>query len=135
VSRQNIEYMDVALAFLILAPLVMVALFGLAILGSVRLMMWALKRYFHRYAAVGLGALAVIYLGYETIAGMRHCAEDPIYIPPKTGEGGEGTMLFNCDAPTGMYIYFFLYIIAPITILLICRFVFKVMTEKYEAPQ
>lgn len=84
---------------------------------------WLVSRLMNRvlgaWAAITVCAIPLVYLVQSVVRGMIHCAQDPTWIPPTEEAalaGSEGTMVFNCDSAGGMVDYFYLYVIAPLTL-------------------
>jgi hypothetical protein len=80
--------------------LITFAFFG-ALLGLSYLVLFLLNRFIHRYAAIAAGTAWIAYLGYSTISGLVYCSAEPVYVPPRLGELGDGQMISNCDSAGG----------------------------------
>lgn len=95
----------------------------------VYLMMWLANRFLGHNVAVGIGIVAICFVIYLIADLVIVCSAEPIYVPPEEGEGGEGIMIFPCDAPVGMFVHFWIYIGGPLTVvanaILVFRFIRK----------
>ena len=95
----------------------------------VYLMMWLANRFLGHNVAVGIGIVAICFVIYLIADLVIVCSAEPIYVPPEEGEGGEGMMIFPCDAPVGMFVHFWRYIGGPLTVvanaILVFRFIRK----------
>ncbi|ODM48509.1 hypothetical protein CDZ96_07250 [Mameliella alba] len=79
-------------------------------------LMWASRRWLHVWVSIGLAVLAAGSLVQNIISGLIHCSQPPTFVPPELGSGGEGQMVFNCDAPGGMIDRFYLYFLGPVAV-------------------
>ena len=96
--------------------------------------MWASSKYLHAWAGPAIGAATFVYFLQNMVAGILHCAQEPIILPPTPGEaavGSEGTLVATCDSAGGALDRLYLYAVAPLLLLaigwLILRFSKKAM--------
>lgn len=98
----------------------MVLIFALLAFGWLAityLVMLAAQKFFNRLAAMAVGIASASTLIWGITSVRDHCSGEPNYIPPKPGEGGEGLVIFPCDAPLGTIINIFTDVTGPITAL------------------
>ena len=76
---------------------------------------------------LGIRIVAICLVIYHFVELVNVCSADPIYIPPEEGEGGEGMMIFPCEAPLGMFAYFWIYIGGPLTVVANAILVFRLI--------
>ena len=89
--------------------------------------MWLAIQFLGHDVAVGIGIVAICLVIYHFVELVNVCSADPIYIPPEEGEGGEGMMIFPCDAPVGMSVNFWIYIAGPLTVVANAILVFRLI--------
>ena len=104
--------------FLMFAPSILYLL-------VVSLMNWLANHFLGQKAAVVIGIIAICFIIYLIVDLVISCRSEPIYIPPEEGEGGEGMMIFPCEAPLGVFAYFWIYIGGPLTVVANAILVFK----------
>jgi hypothetical protein len=90
-------------------------------------MMWLAIQFLGHNVAVGIRIVAICLVIYHFVELVNVCSADPIYIPPEEGEGGEGMMIFPCEAPLGMFAYFWIYIGGPLTVVANAILVFRLI--------
>lgn len=95
----------------------------------VYVMMWLAIQFLGHNVAVGIGIFAICLVIYHFVELVIACSADPIYIPPEEGEGGEGMMIFPCEAPLGMFAYFWIYIGGPLTVVANAILVFRLIRK------
>ena len=93
----------------------------------VYVMMWLAIQFLGHNVAVGIGIVAICLVIYHFVELVNVCSADPIYIPPEEGEDGEGMMIFPCEAPLGMFAYFWIYIGGPLTVVANAILVFRLI--------
>lgn len=93
----------------------------------VYVMMWLAIQFLGHNVAVGIGIVAICLVIYHFVELVNVCNADPIYIPPEEGEGGEEMMIFPCEAPLGMFAYFWIYIGGPLTVVANAILVFRLI--------
>lgn len=84
--------------------------------------MWGADRWLGKWPAIAVGGCAFAYIAYSMVSGIVYCSAEPVYSPPTEAEaalGSEGAMRFNCDGPGGFFDYLYLYIIAPVILIVI----------------
>jgi len=111
---------------LIIPILVLVAIAGLTVLAFI-VVLKATRRWLGARWEIGFSLAASVYLVYDWASLNSFCSAEPTYIAPTDAEaaaGSEGMMIFNCDAPGGMFDYFYLQLLGPglIVITLILTF-------------
>jgi hypothetical protein len=103
----------------VLLPLALIAAFFVILVWGI---LYLASLYLHRFLAVVIGGIVILYLLQNMVRGILYCAEEPQFIPPSedaAAQGGLGQMLHNCDGPGGAMEYMYLYVLAPLMIVTI----------------
>jgi len=96
-------------AYVVTLPVFM----GLTVL-AVWALMWVARRWLHIWVALAIGGAAVVYFVQNIIRGIIFCSQPGTFIEPEPGSGGDGTVVFNCDAAGGAIDRYYLYFVGPI---------------------
>lgn len=90
-------------------------LFGLAALTLAICfgLLWLAARFVHPTLAAILGTGGVALTVFAIVEGFVSCNAPPVFVAPRPGDPGEGSMTFACDGPGGAAIYMSLFFVYP----------------------
>ena len=103
---------------LLLIGVVAVILFVAATFVLLRVAQWLGGR----KAVVALSVVMVGLIAFAIFDILRTCGADPVYVP--TSDGGERAD-FACDAPAGVFIYGFAYLVYPAAAVLVAIIAYR----------
>jgi hypothetical protein len=113
-----------------LGILVALPISALLIWGAVWLLMWGLSL-LNLYLAMAVGLASLCYLVFSAGMTLMRCAAEPVFIPPSSGDGGEGRMIFACDGPGGMLSYGYVGLVVPLAGLAVSVSMVRLWRRRY----
>jgi hypothetical protein len=118
---------------LLIAGIVFVLVLVAIIVAAIFLIFWLARRLGGAKAVWVVGLSIAAFLIYSIVDILVTCSAEPIFVPPNCDDEskcGIGTMLFACDAPGGLFIYGYAYLVGPLFVISSIIFTFYFAAER-----